>query len=487
MDQFKIMFDSISNIAGGKFIQAFLFLVVGFFIALVIRFIITKFLRLLKVNSALDKHTGSNFNVEGIIGKLAYYVTILFAVVGALDCLELEMVSEPLQNLLNTVLDYLPKLLSGGALVAIVWLIATVVRTITEKGLHSTNLVETLSVDSDDDIEGLGGNIGNILYWLVWLIGLPAILGAFNFDDSLLLPLQNMVQKLLGMLPNVFGAGIIGFVGWLVAKILRDITTNLLGSTGLNSFGRKVGFEGNMSLSRLCGLLVFIFIFIPALITALDALKIEAISGPATAMLNSMMGAIPNVFAAVVILTLAYILARFVSNLASTLLGGIGFDTMPGKLGLGNAFTDGTVTPSNLVGNIIIFFIMLFAVTEASGQLGFSQVEEIVSTLISFGGQVLLGIVILGVGFWISNLAYNTIIRVSGANAKTLASITRFVILGLVFAMALRSMGIADDIVNIAFSLTLGAIAVAFALSFGLGGREAAGKQMEYWMSQLRK
>lgn len=48
-------------------------------------------------------------------------------------------------------------------------------------------------------------------------------------------------------------------------------------------------------------------------------------------------------------------------------------------------------------------------------------------------------------------------------------------------------MGIADDIVNMAFLLILGAVAVAIALSFGLGGREAAGRQMEHWLAKLRK
>ncbi|MDH3546805.1 MAG: hypothetical protein OEN22_06875, partial [Gammaproteobacteria bacterium] len=65
--------------------------------------------------------------------------------------------------------------------------------------------------------------------------------------------------------------------------------------------------------------------------------------------------------------------------------------------------------------------------------------------------------------------------------------ILRVAILGLVLAMGLRAMGIADDIVNLAFGIILGAVAVAFAVSFGLGGREAAGKQMEYWLSGLRK
>lgn len=48
--------------------------------------------------------------------------------------------------------------------------------------------------------------------------------------------------------------------------------------------------------------------------------------------------------------------------------------------------------------------------------------------------------------------------------------------MGLVLAMGLKAMGIADSIVNLAFGLTLGSVAVAFALSFGLGGREAAAR-----------
>ena len=89
-------------------------------------------------------------------------------------------------------------------------------------------------------------------------------------------------------------------------------------------------------------------------------------------------------------------------------------------------------------------------------------------------------------GFWLAGIAHAAVIRVSGESAAVLAGILRAAILGLVFAMGLRAMGIADDIVNLAFGLVLGSLAVAFALSFGLGGREAAGKQMEHWLAQLR-
>ena len=67
-----------------------------------------------------------------------------------------------------------------------------------------------------------------------------------------------------------------------------------------------------------------------------------------------------------------------------------------------------------------------------------------------------------------------------------MAGLARFAILGVVFAMGLRAMDLANEIVNAAFYLTLGAVAVAVALSFGLGGREAAGKQMEHWLGRSR-
>ena len=156
------------------------------------------------------------------------------------------------------------------------------------------------------------------------------------------------------------------------------------------------------------------------------------------------------------------------------------------KLGMKGVFT-GNLQPSVLVGRIAMFFAMLFAVVEAANRLEFTQVRDVVTIFIRFGGDVLLGGAILIIGFWLANLASGAIERASGGHATGLAQVARFAILGLVIAMGLRAMGIADDIVNLAFALTLGAVAVAVALSFGLGGREAAGRQMEHWLSKLRK
>jgi Mechanosensitive ion channel, conserved TM helix len=225
---------------------------------------------------------------------------------------------------------------------------------------------------------------------------------------------------------------------------------------------------------------------VPALIAALDALQITASSGPATDMLGMIMAALPNIFAAVLILFVTWYVARFAASLLGSLLANIGLNNLPAKMGLEHVFSD-SFRASDLVTRIMVFFAMLFATVEAANRLDFKQVETLVSMFIHFGGDVLLGVGILLVGFWLANLAHQSILRASDNDAVGMAGIARFAILGLVLALGLSAMGIADEIVNMAFAFVFGAVAVAIALSFGLGGREAAGKQMEHWLAKLRQ
>ncbi len=457
-------------------------LIIGWFVATLVRAGVRKGLGLVQLNNRLRNTTGTQMDVEGGAASALFYLVLLFVLVAFFNALNLELVSGPLRGFLDQVLAFAPKLVAGGVLLLVAWVLATVVRTIVSKALQATSLDDKLT--SEAGMSPMSENLGNVLFWLIILLFLPGILGTLELN-GILDPVQGMVNEMMGMLPNVFGAVIIGGVGWFVAKIVRDIVSNLLAAGGADGVGERVGIRGTMSLSKLTGLIVYILIFVPALIAALQALKIEVITVPATQMLNSMMSAIPNIFAAAIILAVAFFVSRFISNLISNLLGGMGFDQLPSRAGFGQVF-EGGLTPSQLVGKVIVFFIMLFATVEAANRLGFEQLSQLVAMFIQFGGQVLLGTAIIGVGFWLSNVACDAIQRVGGSNAGMLAGIARFAILGLVLAMGLRAMGLADDIVNLAFGLTLGAIAVAIALSFGLGGREAAGKQMEHWLGRMR-
>lgn len=458
-------------------------LVVGWVIAVAVRAGVRRLLALLSVNQRIKESTGQTIDVQSGIAVGVFWLIMLVTLIGMFNALNLELISNPFQALVNQIFGYLPRLLAGTLLLVLAWLIAMLLRGIAAKILSKTDWDKKLAAQAGT--EPMSKNLGNVLFWLVILLFIPVILGAYDLE-GLLAPVQSMINKVLGLLPNIFAAFVIGFVGWLVAKVMRGLVTNLLAAAGADKAGHSAGLDRSVYVSRVVGTLVFIFIFIPTLIAALDALQIEAISRPATEMLGQILNAVPHLVAAALILVVTYFVAQFASALVSRLLNGMGFDTLPAKLGLEKVFS-GELQPSGLVGLIIMFFAMLFATVEAANQLQFTQVGVVVGTFVRFGGDVLLGAVILVVGFWLASLVHGVIARGTGEHAKGLARLARLAIIGLVIAMGLRAMGIADDIVNLAFALTFGAIAVAIALSFGLGGREAAGKQMEYWLSRLRK
>ena len=415
------------------------------------------------------------------ISRVVFWFILLIALVAGFNSLDLQMVSEPFANLINEVLGFLPRLAAGFALAAVGWILAVVVRTALVRILALTTLDERLSAAAGT--APLGASIGQVAYWVILLLFLPLVLAALNLH-GLLEPVEELVATLLAFLPNLIGAVVIGVIGLLVARIARGIVVNLMEATSAQSVAQRLGISEQLNLPKVSGTIVFLLIFVPALISALDELRIEAISGPATNLLNDLIEALPHVLAAGLILAITFYVARFVASLVTTLLAGVGTDSLPEKFAVQQVF--GELKLSEVVGRLVMFFAMLFAVVEAANRLEFGQVRDLVSNFITFGADVLLGAVILLIGFWLANLVSDAVRKGDRSGSNWLSGLVRVVIIGLVVAMGLRAMGIADTIVDLAFGLTLGSIAIAVALSFGLGGREAAGKLMEHWLSKLR-
>jgi hypothetical protein len=302
---------------------------------------------------------------------------------------------------------------------------------------------------------------------------------------GLLGPVRGLFDALLAFLPDLMHAAVIAVVGYYVAKIAKGIVTHLLVAARVRALWRSIGVGSAADLPALAGMVVFFAIFVPALISALDALQIESIAGPARLLLSQFVAALPDLLAAALIVGVTWYVARFVAGLVSGLLEGAGVDRLGEALGLAPVL--GALKLSRLIGRLLVFFAMLFAVAQAANRLRIVQLSELVGSFVSFGGDVLLGTTVLLVGLWLANLLGSAVGRSEHRDAPWLGGLVRVLIIGLVLAMGLRSMGVADSIVNLAFGLTLGAVAIAVALSFGLGGREAAGKLMEHWFSKLRR
>ena len=444
-------------------------LIIGWIIALIIAAGIKKVLSKLNTNQKLSTATGHRSNIENILSRVVFWVVMIIAVIGALNVLNLNSVSGPFSNMVKQFLLFIPQLLAAVAVGFIGWILANLVKVGLTKLLNKTQLDEKLS--QDVGVNSFSQNISEIVYWLILLLFLPIVLSILGLN-GLLYPIQNMVNEAVVFLPNIFMAGIIIFVGYILAKIVRGITEGLLGSLNVQQHAEKIGLFKNSNLPKVLGSFVFAIIIITSLIIAFEALGVEAISQPATAMLYEIMNAIPHIIAAGLILILSYVVARFVANLVVEVVSGTGVDEIPAKLDVQRFL--GTTKVSCVVGYLIVFFTMLFAVSEAANRLGFEQVSGLIAMFIYFGANILLGAVILVIGFWLANIVANVVQRGENNSARWLGNLVRVLIMGLVVAMGLRAMGIADSIVNLAFGLTLGAVAVAFALAFGLGGRQPA-------------
>ncbi|WP_241735280.1 mechanosensitive ion channel [Cyanobacterium stanieri] len=494
--------------------KAILILIIGLIFANIFKGFIRKSLHKTDIDNRLasfimgdNAEDAKKIETEKWISETVGWVIILFVVVAFLNALELDLVSEPLNALLNEVMSFLPSLGGAAIILVVAWLLATVVKLIIVKTLSQFHFDEKLNQQVQDDNEmmddaqggeiAIGETIGNALFWFIILLFLPSILGILGLDGTLR-PLEELVNDILGVVPNVFAAAIIAFIGWIVAQVVKKVVSNLLKASGADAIGAKFGMSTTnkkQSLSYVIGSVVYVLILIPIAITALDALEIQAISVPAIAMLDQVLDILPKLFAAIVVLGFGYFGAQYLAELLVNLLTNVGFnnvfvwlgitETAPVAVGENSEEENNTKTPAQIVGIILVIAIMLVATITAVDILQIEALREVVAFISLLAGQVLIGVIIFAVGLYFANLVYRLVINSGTQQAQFLAQVARIAIIVLVAAMALERIGIAPNIVNLAFGLLTGGIAVAIALAFGLGGREAAGNALQRWLDSF--
>ncbi len=507
-------------------IKAILILIVGWIIAIIIKGIVKKLLNSTDIDNKLaaavtGQRGGESFPIENWLASLFFWVIMLFVIIAALNTLNLQAVSAPLNTLLDQITAFIPRILGAAFLLGIAWVVATIVKTVVTRGLGALNLEQRLGLDTDSSADfSLTDTLGNALYWFIFLLFLPAVLNTLQLGGTLQ-PVQGMLNEVLAMLPNILGAVIIGAVFWFIATIVKRIVANLLAATGVDNIGRKFGFSGTagrQSLSSVIGTIVFVLILIPGIISALEQLQIRAISAPATEMLNQVLDLLPKVLAAGLVLAFFYVGGKFVSEFVTNILTSIGFNNLlqwlgisavpvagatpsgaepseePTEPGVGTEQPTmiqtepmvGSKTPSEIVGWLTLVAIMLVATLTAVDILGIPALEDVFRVVLAIAAQVLIGLIVFAIGLYLANLAFNLILSTGTSQSRLLAQAARIAIITLVGAMALNRMGIAPNIVNLAFGLILGGIAVAIALAFGLGGREVAKEELRSWVNSFK-
>ena len=390
-------------------------------------------------------------------------------------------------------LSLVEKVVIALVILLVTWLVAKGVKWAVGKLVKSIPVLQR----GEDKGESLGSGIGQIASLLIWVFGLIAILQVFALEQ-VLQPVQQMLQVALGYLPNIIAAGVIFFIGLVIGKIVKQLIEATVGRVNFHGLFNRAQSAGdrtaaaagtsvdpngpppapeesstaavdlNSRITSTIANLVFAVIVILVAISALQVLGISAISDPATAMLDMILNAIPAIIAAVVILGIGVLIAKFIGNLLASTLASIGTDRLAANLGIEPQQS----SASSILAKVGQVAIVLFFAIMAARTLDFPEVTAILNEVLSLGGRVLFGAAIIGVGFFIANLLARTV------GSGTASTIIRYVTLALFVAMGLQYMGIADSIINLAFGAVVVGGALAAALAFGLGGRDSAARQL---------
>lgn len=399
-----------------------------------------------------------------------------------------------LNNMLDQMIQAIPNIIYALLLLLLAWIIAITVRAIITKGLTKLGLHTAMSklpiIRSPEQGKDILNTIGTIVYYLIFILFIPAILDVLGME-SVSQPVTNMMDKTLAFIPNLFAAAIILVIGMFVAKLVKELVHKFLQSLGVDKWFDRINpdststtGEKTTSISAVLANVLYVLILIPIIITALETLNIRSISDPITTVFNNILNIIPNIFVAVILITVGYYIAKIIGGILLKSLQSTGINNIYSSLGI-----DETKKPSidlaKIITNVVKVFIMLFFTIEALNVLKLDVLNSIGNAVLVYIPFLVSAMIILGLGFFIANLLDQWIRKY--ANSPFSATVVKYVVIVFAVFMTLDQLQFAKTIVNTGFLLVLGGLMIAFALSFGLGGRDFAKEQLSKLNKKMSK
>lgn len=399
----------------------------------------------------------------------------------------------------NSFMGFLPTLLGAIALIILAWIIAIAVRKGSEKGLKAVGFGRLLTkwglTNSDEQATSTIDSISKVLYYLVWLIFIPAILSILGLN-SIASPITNMFDSVLSFLPKLFTAAVILAFGVFIGRFVKNLVYNLLITLNIDKWISKMtnsddvadqatpSVSQKMTIAKVLSNVVYIIILVPIVTVALETLQIKSISEPIILVLNQVLAAIPNIIVAVILIGVGVILAKFVGDLITGLLQGTGINKLNKYLKTSGSMTT-TFDIAKVIGQIIQAVLIVFFVVEALNVLNLEVLNTIGTAVIAYLPLVISALIILGIGLVGGTVLGNFITQTTGSRMS--GNIIKYILIVMAVFMGLDQLKFATSIVNFAFLLILGGLSVAFAISFGIGGRDFAKRQLEKVETKIEK
>lgn len=373
----------------------------------------------------------------------------------------------------------LPDILFGILFLVIAIIAGYIVKNLIVKGAKALKLDQKFG-DIAKEANSIPELLGKLGFILTVLFFLPGIFDRFGLNN-ISAPLTGMLGTFLGYIPRLIGAALLLFLGFVIAKIVQQLTMGFLERVKVDKLKDKMGLtdpngpdepsKNALSFADLGGKVLYVIVLIPFIIAALEVLNIDAITDPAVTMLTSITSIIPQILAAGILILIGIFIAKLVGDLVENIIDGFGIsdkvaDVMDEPRATG--FDLGRV-----VGIVVKALIILFFTVQAFDLIGLTIFQTIGGAVIAYLPMILSALLILLGGYVLGSVAKRFIVDTL-PQARFAAMIIKGVIITIAALMALSHLGIGALFVETLFIAIIVASAVAFAIAFGIGGRDFA-------------
>ncbi len=512
---------------GLKLLLGLLLFIVGWMIAKAISWGIYRLLCKTELDNKLAKQLGVTMlleetggtrqpeALERAVASVVFWLLMMLVIVGVLEYAGLEQVAAPIQGLVDTVIQALPLLGKAVLILVVAYFAGAILRLFVRKAINVMRIdARFAELDREPIAEGeepkteaekslvkkpFSESAGQVVFWLVMVFGLAGALDALQIE-ALSGPLSNAIDSLMALLPAIGIAALIGLGGYVLAKIVRTITANLLESLGFDRLVARFNLTslfGSSTPSKVAGWLAMAFVLLQTAIAALARLGLETLSGPLTGMMERFWTILPALFVSVLFVIVGTFVGRLLRGIVAKTLESVGFDRLMDKIGFGKIATreDELGKPSGLVGFVVQVTVILLAVVQGLNNLALSTWAGYVDAFLQFSvTRAAVALIIVAVGFGVGNYVRDLIHARTAPESDTeiprpvwLAEFARSVVLVFAFTAAIHQLGVAEDFVLLSFALLFGGLCLAAALAFGLGSREVAGEIVRERWNKAKK
>ncbi len=483
---------------------------------------------------------------ERFISKAVYYIALAFVFVAFFSQLKITAVTDPIVGALSGITAAIPNLLKALVIGVIGFLLAKLARRIVVAAVDKTGLSDRLARMSSEGAERraatkaaersthgeskLAHTLGEVAYWVVLAIVAVPVLEALKVG-ALAQPLSEAFAAVATYLPRIAAAVLLLAIGYLAGRLLRGLTVAICNRIGVDNLMTRIGggrvLKGQ-SLGGIIGTIVMAFVLLHFAISAVGRLGIPEISQPLGHFLESIYAYLPRLLVGGFVLAIGIVVARLAGNVSGRLLAAMGFNTLMANIGIykvaphaheqekesramvdarrrgerDNPFGEDRFlagaeerqharTPADVGGIVVALVIGLIFVRQALFTMELSSFGTMLDAFIGFLPQVLVAAVVVGAGLWAGNWAHRRLDEFTASTDDRLLRVMGVVahVAIVVFAvmMAAQQLGVASSLIGTAFALLLGAVCLAGALAFGLGGREVAGDILKREYSRRRR